>query len=136
MWTTSECRCSPSGFGLSYTTFHYDHLSVQGPQPGSKEPIQVSVDVTNTGEREGDEIAQLYVRNDMSSVETPERSLAGFSRIHLSPGETRLVTFSIRQEQLAVWNAEKTWVIESGNYTIWVGGSSEATLSASLRLRP
>lgn len=124
------------GFGLSYTTFHYDHLIAQSPEPGGKEPVQVSVDVTNTGKREGAEVAQLYVRNDVSSVETPNRSLAGFSRIHLNPGETRHVTFSIPQDQLAIWNAEQRWANEGGNYTVWAGGSSEADLSASFRVRP
>jgi beta-glucosidase len=123
------------GFGLSYTTFSYDHLTAHSPEAGGKEPIEVSVDVTNTGKREGDEVAQLYVRNDVSSVETPSRSLAGFSRIHLKPGETQRVTFSISQEQLAIWSAEQTWTVESGNYTVWVGGSSEASLSAGFRLR-
>jgi beta-glucosidase len=123
------------GFGLSYTTFSYDHLTAHSPEAGGKEPIEVSVDVTNTGKREGDEVAQLYVRNDVSSVETPSRLLAGFSRIHLKPGETQRVTFSITQEQLAIWNTEQTWAVESGNYTLWVGGSSEASLSTSFRLR-
>jgi beta-glucosidase len=126
----------PFGFGLSYTTFRYDHLAARSPAPGSKAPIMVSVDVTNTGEREGDEVAQLYVREDVSGVETPERSLAGFRRIHLKPGESQRVTFSVPPAQLAVWNREHAWAIEGGNYTIWVGGSSQASLSASFRLRP
>ncbi len=126
----------PFGFGLSYTTFHYDHLELQSPAPGSKGPIQISVDVTNMGERDGDEVVQLYVREDVSSVETPARSLAGFSRIHLNPGETRHVSLSLPQDQLAVWNAEQRWAIENGTYTVWVGGSSEASLSSSLRLHP
>lgn len=126
----------PFGFGLSYSTFRYAHLAVQSSQPGDKGPIQISVDVTNTGKREGDEVAQLYVREDVSSVETPDRALAGFRRIHLKPGESQHVTFSVPQEQLAVWNAEQSWTIEGGNYTAWVGGSSEASLSASFRLRP
>lgn len=126
----------PFGFGLSYTSFKYDHLAMQSPEQGSKGPIQVSAEVTNTGEREGDEVVQLYVREDVSSVETPERSLASFSRIHLKPGESQRVTFSVPQEQLAVWNAEERWTIEGGNYTVWLGGSSEASLSASFRLRP
>jgi beta-glucosidase len=126
----------PFGFGLSYTTFRYGHLAVQSPEPVGNGPIQVSVDVTNTGEREGDEVAQLYVREDVSSVETPAWSLASFSRIHLNPGETQRVTFSVSQEQLAVWNREQRWAIEGGNYTVWVGGSSQASLSASFRLSP
>jgi beta-glucosidase len=126
----------PFGFGLSYTTFRYDHLSVQAPAPGSGGDIQVTVDVTNTGDRAGDEVAQLYLREDVSSVETPARALKGFSRIHLNPGETKTVTFRVPQKQLEVWNAEKKWAIEGGEYTIWAGGSSQATLSTRFDLKP
>jgi beta-glucosidase len=83
------------GFGLSYTTFRYDHLAVQAPAPGSNNDIQVTVDVTNSGDKEGDEVAQLYVREDVSSVETPDRSLAGLSRIHLRPRETKTIIFQV-----------------------------------------
>jgi beta-glucosidase len=124
----------PFGFGLSYTTFRYDNLAIQASAPGSKDAVRVTVDVTNTGDREGDEVAQLYMRQDVSSVETPDRSLAGFSRIHLKPRETKHVTFSVPQEQFAIWNAEKRWVVEEGKYTVWVGGSSQASLSASFHL--
>lgn len=126
----------PFGFGLSYTTFRYDHLSVEAPPPGSHNDIQVRVDVTNTGSLAGDEVAQLYVREDVGSVETPSRELKGFSRIHLSPGETRTVVFHLPQHQLAVWNAENKWAVEAGSYTVWVGGSSQATLSGKFNLRP
>ncbi len=124
------------GFGLSYTTFRYDHLAAQAPPPGSKGDIRVTVEVTNIGSREGDEVAQLYVREDVSSVEIADRSLQAFSRIHLKPQETQTVTFLIPQEQLAVWNAEGRWAIEPGNYTVWVGGSSQATLTARFLLKP
>lgn len=126
----------PFGFGLSYTTFRYDHLAVQAPAPGSHGDIRVTVDVTNTGERAGDEVAQLYVRENVSSVETPERALKGFLRIHLQPGETRTVTFLVPQEQLAVWNAENRWAVEGGRYTVWAGGSSRASLSSEFNLQP
>jgi beta-glucosidase len=126
----------PFGFGMSYTTFRYDHSSVEVPPPGSHKDIQVSVNVTNTGETAGDEVAQVYLREDFSSVETPARALKGFSRIHLNPGETKTVTFEIPQRQIAVWNADKKWAIEAGEYTVWVGGSSEATLSSRFYLRP
>src|SRR6185437_9875661 len=89
----------PFGFGLSYTTFRYDHLVVQPPASGSDQPVQVTVDVTNTGDRSGDEVAQLYIREDVSSVETPDRSLAGFSRIHLRPQESKTVAFEVPQSQ-------------------------------------
>lgn len=125
----------PFGFGLSYTTFRYDHLTVKAPAAGSGSDIQITVDVTNTGDREGDEVAQLYVREDVGSVETPDRSLAGFSRIHLKSRETKTVTFQLPQKQLAVWNVENRWAVESGSYTIWVGGSSHATLSSKVLLQ-
>jgi beta-glucosidase len=126
----------PFGFGLSYATFRYDRLAVQAPAPGSHGDIRVTVDVTNTGDRAGDEIAQLYVRENVSSVETPDRALKGFSRIHLQPGETRAVAFLIPQRQLAVWNADNQWAVEAGRYTVWAGGSSQASLSTEFNLQP
>jgi len=120
----------PFGFGLSYTSFHYDHLVAHTQTPGSSGAIEVTVDVTNDGDRQGEEVAQLYVRQDVGSVETPDRSLKGFSRIALNPGETKNVTFRIPQSQLAVWNTESKWKVEAGEYTLWVGGSSQATLTA------
>jgi beta-glucosidase len=126
----------PFGFGLSYTTFRYDHLSVQAPTVKSKGDVRVSVDVTNTGDREGDEVAQLYVHEDVGSVETPRRSLAGFSRIHLKPQETQTVVFEVPQHQLEVWNAENKWAVEPGSYTVWAGASSDATLTTKFQLNP
>ena len=79
---------------------------------------------------------QLYVREEVGSVETPMRSLDGFARVRLKAHESRMVTMHLRQSQLAVWNAEKTWVVEPGYYTLWVGGSSEATLTARFLLMP
>lgn len=124
------------GLGLSYTTFRYDHLAVQAPAPGSKADIAITVDVTNTGDREGDEVAQLYLHEDVSSVETPDRSLKGFSRVHLKPSETQTITFHVPLDQLAIWNEEGKWTVEPGSYTAWAGGSSRASLSAKFTLRP
>jgi beta-glucosidase len=119
----------PFGFGLSYTAFRYDHLAVKTPAPGSDGEIMVTADVTNDGDRQGEEVAQLYVRQDVGSVETPDRSLKGFSRLALNPQETKQVIFRIPQDQLAVWNAEGKWAVEAGQYTLWVGGSSRASLT-------
>jgi beta-glucosidase len=126
----------PFGFGLSYTTFHYDHLVAQAPATGNKGDITVTVDVTNTGGREGDEVAQLYVREEVSSVETPGRSLKGFARIHLKSRETKTITFRLPQEQLAIWNMDKKWAVEKGYYTVWAGGSSKASLTTRFFLNP
>jgi beta-glucosidase len=122
------------GFGLSYTSFQYGHLTVQAPPAGSHSDVRVSVDVTNTGGLAGDEVAQLYIRQETSSVETPERSLQGFSRIHLEPHETRTVAFTVPQSQLAVWNAEEQWITEPGTFKIWAGGSSRAELTTKFTL--
>jgi beta-glucosidase len=123
------------GYGLSYTAFSYAHLTAQPPAPGSNGDVAVTVDVTNTGERAGDEVAQLYVRQDTSSVETPERSLKGFERIHLSPHETKTVHFKIPLHQLELWNAQGKWVVEPGEYTLWAGGSSQAELTVKFLLK-
>jgi len=126
----------PFGFGLSYSNFSYANLVAKAPAPGVHNDVEVSVDVTNTGSREGDEVAQLYMRQDTSSVETPARALKGFSRIHLKPGEARTVTFRVPQHELEIWNAQGKWVVEPGQFTFWAGGSSEAILTTTLTLRP
>jgi beta-glucosidase len=126
----------PFGFGLSYSAFEYDHLAVQAPEKGSNADIVITVDVTNAGKREGDEVPQLYIRQEVGTVETPARSLQGFSRIHLRPGEKQSVTFRVAQDQLAVWNTERRWVVEPGSYTVWVGGSSQASLTTTFFLKP
>jgi beta-glucosidase len=126
----------PFGFGLSYTGFEYGDISVQTPAAGSKDDVVVSFQVTNSGEREGTEVPQLYVRQEVGSVETPVRSLEGFARVHLRAHESRMVTMHLRQKQLEVWNAEKAWAVEPGYYTLWVGGSSEATLTTRFLLKP
>lgn len=126
----------PFGFGLSYTSFRFDHLAVQAPPHGSEGKILVTVDVTNVGDREGEEVAQVYVRQDFGTVETPDRSLEGFSRIALKPQETKNVVFQIPQSQLAVWDAEEKWNVEAGSYTLWVGDSSQASLTTKFVLNP
>ena len=126
----------PFGFGLSYTSFRFDHLTAHAPAPGNNGEIRVTVDVTNVGDRAGDEVAQLYIRQDVSSVETPERSLAGFARISLAPQQTKTVSFHIPQSQLAIWDAESKWRVEPGSYTLWAGDSSEASLVTKFLLNP
>jgi beta-glucosidase len=124
----------PFGFGLSYTSFRYDHLVVHTPAPGSDGEIVVTVDVTNEGDRRGEEVVQLYLRQDVGSIETPERSLKGFSRTALNSHETKNVIFRIPQDQLAVWNTQNKWAVEAGTYTLWVGGSSQASLTTKFDL--
>ncbi|HEY1986458.1 MAG TPA: glycoside hydrolase family 3 N-terminal domain-containing protein [Terracidiphilus sp.] len=119
----------PFGYGLSYTTFKYNHLAVEPVQPGNAADVIVTVDVTNTGSVPGDEIAQLYLHHDVSSVEVPDKALKAFSRIHLAPGETSHQVFHLKQGELALWSAGRKWIVEPGPYTVFVGGSSEAALA-------
>jgi beta-glucosidase len=122
------------GYGLSFTNFQYDHLSVHAPPSGSREDVVAQVTVTNTGKKEGDEIAQLYLHHDVSSVEVPDRALKGFSRVHLKPGESKRVEFHVKQDDLAVWARKHQWVVEPGTYTVFAGGSSDATLTTKFTI--
>jgi beta-glucosidase len=124
----------PFGFGLSFTSFQYDHLSVQPLSSGSKDDLVATVTVTNTGSVEGDEIAQLYLHHDVSSVEVADRALKDFSRIHLKPGESKRVEFHVKQSDLAVWSRKQQWVVEPGTYTLFAGGSSDATLATKFKI--
>lgn len=122
------------GFGLSYTTFKYDHLTVTPPSSGGGDDILVSFDLKNPGNRDGDEVAQLYVHQTTASVATPVEELKGFYRVHLQPGETQHVTLHVKQTDLAIWGAKQEWKTEPGEYTVKVGGSSAANLSAKFKL--
>jgi beta-glucosidase len=122
------------GHGLSYTTFKYDDLNVTAPSANSADDVLVSCKITNTGKREGDEVAQLYVRQETASVVTPIKALKGFLRIHLNSGESKVVTFHLKQSDLAVWDANQEWRVEPGEYTVTMGGDSSSGLSAKFTL--
>jgi beta-glucosidase len=121
------------GFGLSYRTFKYDRLTVTAPPSGHGDG-SVTFEVRNTGKCEGDEVAQLYVRQTTASVATPVKALNGFSRVHLLPGESHHLTLHLKQSELAVWNANQEWKVEPGEYTVTAGGNSTAGLSAKFNL--
>jgi beta-glucosidase len=111
----------PFGYGLSYTTFKYDDMKVK--QTG-KASWQVSCCITNTGERNGDEVVQLYLTDDVASVVQPPLLLKGFQRITLNAGESRVVTFTIGEEELAIYDFSLNHVVEPGTFTIRLGASS------------
>jgi beta-glucosidase len=112
------------GQGLSYTQFEYSRLQVAPERIKSTGHVSVSVDVRNIGPLAGDEVVQLYVRDDYGSVTTFERSLRGFQRIQLAPGQTRRVDFTLGPEQLALYDAKRRWTVEPGRFTLLVGASS------------
>jgi len=115
----------PFGHGLSYTTFKYSELDIQPKKQSADGNISVSFKLTNSGSREGDEVPQLYIHQEVSSVTTWEKRLCGFDRVQLAPGETKVVTLTIAPENLAIWNLEMKRVIEPGNFKVMVGASSK-----------
>jgi len=122
----------PFGYGLSYTTFTYANVRVAPARIGPQERTTVSVDVTNTGTRAGDEVAQLYIRDVVSTATRPVKQLRGFRRVTLQPGETRTVTFEIGPDQLAYHDAGMKRVVEPGRFDVMVGGNSVDVHSTAL----
>ncbi|HEY7135689.1 MAG TPA: glycoside hydrolase family 3 N-terminal domain-containing protein [Acidimicrobiia bacterium] len=112
----------PFGHGLSYTTFEYGPLEVEATTTAA--PLRLSVDVTNTGTRAGHEVVQLYVRDDVASVATPDRNLIGFARVPIEAGETHRITFTVDPSRLAFYDEDMRFVVEPGTFTFSVGASS------------
>ncbi|MCL2089147.1 MAG: glycoside hydrolase family 3 C-terminal domain-containing protein [Oscillospiraceae bacterium] len=112
----------PFGFGLSYTSFEYGNLNIT-KESGDYDYI-VTVDVTNTGQRDGDEVVQLYVNDVESSVVTPPLELKGFKRVSIAAGETRTVKFSLGYDSFKLMNLNYQWTVEPGEFRIMIGSSS------------
>jgi len=115
----------PFGYGLSYTTFRYDRLRVSRDTLRGDDTLTVSVDVTNTGTRGGDEVVQLYVRYPHSAVPRPRRDLRGFRRVRLGPGASRTITFPLTAAAFRYWDADAHhWAVENGPVVVEAGASS------------
>lgn len=113
----------PFGYGLSYTTFNYSDVKLL-PGDGKGTYTRVAVTVTNTGKCEGEEVVQLYVRDEVASITRPIKELKGFEKIKLSPGESKTVTFDVKDEQLGFYNNQMKFIVEKGDFTLMVGGNS------------
>jgi beta-glucosidase len=131
----------PFGYGLSYTRFRYSPLtlskrtlSARALNAGQAEPLRVSAEVKNRGDRTGEEIVQLYLRQQGTSVARPVRELKGFRRVALAPGESKRVEFTIGRDELAFWNIAMKEVVEPARVTVWVGPSSVEGSSASFEI--
>ena len=124
----------PFGFGLSYTTFEYSNLKTSSDKMNFGGKVNVSVDVTNTGNFDGKEIVQLYIRDLVGTVTRPVRELKGFQKIALKKGEKQTVTFEITVEDLKFYNSDLQFVAEPGQFDIFVGENSNADKKVSFSL--
>ncbi|HET9637004.1 MAG TPA: glycoside hydrolase family 3 C-terminal domain-containing protein, partial [Gemmatimonadaceae bacterium] len=124
----------PFGYGLSYTTFSYSNLRLSAPTIRAGDSVVVSLEVRNTGDRTGDEVVQLYIRDDVASVEEPIKELKGARRVTLQPSETRTVTFVLKPDAFALYDHEMRRVVEPGTFTIFAGTNSVDVTSVPLQV--
>jgi len=124
----------PFGYGLSYTTFEIANLRLSNNRIRANEKLTVTVDVKNTGQRAGDEVVQLYLRDLVASVSRPVKELKGFERVALRPGETKQVSFVIGTDQLGFWNRQLRFVVEPGAFQVMVGSNSESTIDSKFEV--
>ena len=124
----------PFGYGLSYTNFNYGNLKLSKTQFDMGEDVLVSVDITNTGNYDGKEVVQLYIRDLYGSTVRPVRELKGFELIELKKGEKRTLSFTLNEAELGFYNNQGEYVVEPGEFEVYVGGNSVETLKASFIL--
>ncbi|HEU4510785.1 MAG TPA: beta-glucosidase BglX [Pyrinomonadaceae bacterium] len=126
----------PFGYGLSYTKFKISNLQLSAPRMAANGTLTVTVDVENTGQRSGDEVVQLYIRDVVASMSRPVKELKGFQRLTLKPGEKRRVGFVLDQEHLGFWNREMRYVVEPGEFRVMIGSSSADVIEAKFEVSP
>ncbi|OPZ64503.1 MAG: Periplasmic beta-glucosidase precursor [bacterium ADurb.Bin478] len=115
----------PFGYGLSYTRFRYAKLKTSPTRVSQDSTVTIHVEIKNTGDRPGEEVAQLYIRDLQAPVSRPVKRLKGFRRLMLQPGESRRVTFTLPAAELAYWDrSKKAFVVEPGRFEIQIGSSS------------
>ena len=124
----------PFGYGLSYTTFSYDNLKLSSDKISEDGSIEVSVEVKNTGDYDGKEIVQLYLRDLVGSITRPVKELKGFQKITLKKGETKTLIFKLSVEDLKFYNYDLDFVAESGDFEVFVGTSSVSNLKSKFEL--
>jgi beta-glucosidase len=126
-WDEESTPLFPFGHGLSYGSFSYSNLTVDRDTISPDEALTVSVEVANTGDREADEVVQLYIHQRYGSSSRPVRELKGFQRISLGAGESRTLQFTLGRTELSYWNAAaRDWVLDASTFDVWVGGDSTA----------
>ncbi len=125
----------PFGFGLSYTTFGYKNLKLSDSTLANDGKLTVSVEVTNSGNYDGAEVVQLYIRDLVGSVTRPVKELKGFQKIFLKKGETRTVEFTLTEKDLRFYNSDLKYVSEPGDFKVFVGTNSDDVLEGSFALK-
>ena len=122
------------GHGLSYAEFNYDNIRTSAAEISAGDTLKVSVDLTNRGDVGADEVVQLYVRDLVGNVTRPVRELKGFKRVYVSPGDTVVVDFDLTTDDLAFYGRENRLMVESGDFHVWIGGSSDTELRSNFRI--
>jgi len=125
----------PFGFGLSYTTFAYSNLRLSTSSIPPRQVVVVKIDVANTGKRDGEEVAQLYIRDEVAGVTRPVKELKGFRRVALRAGEKKTVEFTVTPDDLAFYGLDMKRMVEPGWFTVMVGGSSASLLATRFEVR-
>jgi beta-glucosidase len=124
----------PFGYGLSYSEFKYSNLVLDNDKVKLGESLKVQVELTNTGECEAEEVAQLYVRDLVGSVTRPVKELKRFKKVRLGPGETASISFELSTDDLAFYGRDNRLITQPGQFHLWVGGSSEADLKSEFEI--
>jgi beta-glucosidase len=125
----------PFGFGLSYTRFDYRHLSLSHTEITADQSLTIEVELENSGDVAAEEVSQLYVRDLVGSVTRPVKELKGFQRNRLLPGDVKTLQFTLTPEDLAFYDRKQQRLVEPGRFQIWVGGDSDAELTAEFELK-
>jgi len=125
----------PFGYGLSYTTFDYSNLKLSSNQIDSNGTVEVSVDVKNSGNYDGKEVVQLYIRDVVGSVTRPVKELKGFQKVEIKTGATQTVTFTLGVDDLKFYNSSLDFVAEPGQFEVFVGTNSDTTMKAEFELK-
>lgn len=124
----------PFGYGLSYTTFSYDSVMMSKSRIKKGETVNVSVNVKNTGKYAGEEVVQLYIRDDFASITRPVKELKGFKKLNILPGETKSVEFEITPDMLSFLDINMQSTLEPGTFTVYIGGNSADLISSSFEV--
>ena len=127
-----EYALYPFGFGLSYTSFEYSNVKLSAADLEGEQKLTASIELKNTGEFDGAEVVQLYVRDMVGSITRPVKELKGFQKVKLKAGESKTITFELTKEDLKFYNYDIDFVFEPGEFEIMIGGNSRDVKSGKI----